>query len=91
MGRRVIEVELAGMGSLVRGHGSRELIIDVTGRAPMWSSVSRGWSLQETTARDVVAAAESRGYDVVITGPRVGRDANPAHTRVVPRTEAGLW
>lgn len=91
MSRRVLEVELAGMGSLVRGYGSRELIIDVTGRAPMWSSIHRGWSLQETTARDVVAAAESRGYDVVITGPRAAREMNPAHTPAAPEPEAGLW
>lgn len=70
MGRRVLEVELAGVGSLVKGFGSRDLIISVTGRAPMWSSTRRGWSLQEATARDVVAAAEALHYDVVMTGRR---------------------
>lgn len=90
MARRVLEVELAGMGSLVRGYGARELIIDLTGRPPMWSSIRRGWSLQESTARDVVAAAESRGYDVVITGPRAV-DRNPAHTPAAPTEVGGLW
>jgi hypothetical protein len=90
MSRRVLEVELAGMGSLVRGFGSREIVISVTGRAPVWSSIRRGWSLQETTARDVVAAAEARGYDVVITGPRAAADHNPANTPAA-QTEAGLW
>lgn len=87
----MLEVEMAGMGSLVRGYGSRELIIDLTGRPPMWSSIRRGWSLQESTARDVVAAAEARGYDVVITGPRAV-DRNPANTPAAASAEGGgLW
>jgi hypothetical protein len=91
MGRRVLEVELAGMGSLVRGYGSRELVMSVTGRAPVWSSIRRGWSLQEVTARDVVAAAEAQGFDVVITGPRAS-DRNPANTpRPMPDPGGGLW
>ena len=78
MRRRVLEVELAGMGSLVRGPGSRDLIVEVTGRAPVWSSIRRGWSLQESTVRDVVAAAELAGFDVVITGRRAAAHAPPA-------------
>lgn len=89
MARRVLEVELAGMGSLVRGYGSRELIIDVTGRPPIWSAIRRGWSLQETTARDVVAAAESRGYGVVITGATPTPDPGSTHASLA--SEAGLW
>ena len=69
--RRVLEAELNGCASLVKGPGSRELVIEVSGRAPVWSSVRRGWSLQEHTARDVIAAAEARFYDIVITGPRL--------------------
>ena len=69
--RRVLDAELNGCASLVKGPGSRELVIEVSGRAPVWSSVRRGWSLQEHTARDVIAAAEARFYDIVITGPRV--------------------
>lgn len=70
--RRVLHVVLDGYGSLVKGPGARELVILATGRAPVWSSIRRGWSVQETTARDCVAAAEIRNYDVVITGPRAG-------------------
>lgn len=90
MSRRVLEVELAGYGSLVRGYGSRDLVISVTGRTPVWSAIRRGWSVQESTARDVVAAAEADGYDVVITGRRAV-DQNPAN---IPRTTpepGGLW
>lgn len=70
MARRVLEVELDGYGSLVRGHGSRDLVILITGRPPVWSGLRRGWSVKEVTARDVVAAAEIRNYDIVITGRR---------------------
>lgn len=68
MSRRVLEVELAGCGSLVRGYGSRDMVETITGNAPLWIRSARGWSVQEHTARDVVGLAESRGYDIVITG-----------------------
>ncbi|MCW2736101.1 hypothetical protein [Nocardioides sp.] len=91
MGRRVLEVEFAGVGSLVRGYGSRDIVISVTGRAPLWSSVRRGWSLQESSARDVVAAAEALNYDVVITGRRAV-ERNPANTpRAAAPDPGGLW
>ena len=70
MSHRTLEAELDGYGSLVKGYGARELVIAVTGRAPVWSAIRRGWSVQESTARDVLAAADERGYHVVITGPR---------------------
>lgn len=94
MTRRVLEVELAGVGSLVRGsHGTRDLVVSVTGRAPVWSSVRRGWSLQEGTARDVVAAAERAGWDVVVTGPRTAANEHyRAPERPVNEAERGwLW
>jgi hypothetical protein len=70
MGRRVLEVELAGVASVVRGYGSRDLVTTVTGRPPTWRPARHGWSVQESTAADVVAAAERLNYDIVITGPR---------------------
>ena len=70
MRRRVLEVEMAGHASVVRGPGARELVILVTGRAPVWVSRAHGFSVQAATAKDVVAAAEVRNYDVVVTGPR---------------------
>lgn len=94
MRRRVLEVELAGYGSLVRGHGARELVELVTGRPPVWSSVRRGWSIQETTARDVIAAAEIRNYDILVIGPRqveeiYSKPVVPVFEQADPG--AGLW
>ncbi len=73
MRRRVLEVEFDGVGSLMRGHGSRELIAEVVGRPPVWRTLAHGWSVQEHTARDVVALAEERGYDIVVLGPQATR------------------
>jgi hypothetical protein len=52
--------------ALVRGHGSRDLVMKVTKRSPVWATLSRGWVVQPHTAGDVIAVAESRGYDVVV-------------------------
>lgn len=80
MRRRVLEVEFDGVGSLMRGHGSRELIAEVVGRPPVWRTLAHGWSVQEHTARDVVALAEERGYDIVILGPLATRLARSVGT-----------
>lgn len=77
MRRRVLEVELDGVASVVRGPGSRELVVHMTGRPPVWLPSRGGWSVQERTARDVVAAASVRNFDVVITGPRSSRERAP--------------
>lgn len=69
MRRPVIKVDLDGYGSLVSGYGARDLVVEVAGRA-VWTSIRRGWSVQERTARDVIAIAETRGYDVLIAGRR---------------------
>lgn len=103
MTRRQIQVELAGHASLVRGHGSRELYLEVTaGRPPLWVSRSRGWACQEKTARNIAAAAEARGYDVVVTGRRMSQaqlteTALPEHVVHLPEVSEqadpgqGLW
>lgn len=67
--RRTIEVRFPAegvVGAEVSGYGSRDLIQEVTGRAPLYSRRSRAWCCQTSTARNVVALAETRGYDVVI-------------------------
>lgn len=51
----------------VRGYGSRELLTDLRGRAPVWSTRSRAWVCQPGTARDLIAVAEARGYQVAIS------------------------
>ena len=68
MSRPVIEVELAGVGSLVRGFRARQLCEKVTGRAPVYIPLARGYSCQEKTAKDVIAIAEAQGFDVLEIG-----------------------
>lgn len=70
--RRLLRVELNRHASLVSGHGAYELIREQNGH-PVWISTLRGFSVQEATARDLIAMAELRGYDVEITGPRARR------------------
>lgn len=74
--RPTITVVLDGYSSLVRGYGSRDMVQAVTGRPPTYSSVRKGWSCQEDTARDVIAVAEARNCDIVITGGRSPRSGS---------------
>lgn len=97
MSRPVLEVEFCGPGSLVRGYRSRELVEEVAGKPPVWIPRLRGWSCQERTARNVVALAETKNYDVVITGART-RKANlfavlsaAPPQRDLKDPERGLW
>lgn len=50
----------------ISGYGSRDLIIGITGRPPLWLSRTRVWTATYRTGLDVIAAAESRGFDVVL-------------------------
>lgn len=53
--------------TVISGYESRELVTLVRGgRHPMWSRRPRGWVVQSQTARDVIALAEERGFDVVL-------------------------
>ncbi len=58
--------------AVASGWGSRDLLTELRGRAPAWSNRPRGWAIQPTTARDLVALAELRGYDVTITSAPEG-------------------
>ncbi|MBS45415.1 MAG: hypothetical protein CMH83_20035 [Nocardioides sp.] len=98
MRRRVIEIQLDGYASWVRGYGSRELVMEVVpvGKAPVWLPSVRAWCVQQHTARDVIAACERRGFDLEVTGPRAAgiRDltsADVAEPEPVIEPEAGLW
>ena len=54
--------------ALVNGHGTREMLTELTGRAPVWATISRGWVVQPHLARDLVAILEHRGgYDITVT------------------------
>lgn len=61
----------------VRGYGTRDLLTELRGRAPVWATISRAWVTTPETAKDLIAIAERRGWDVTILEP------NP--------DSAGLW
>lgn len=76
---RRIEVEYATPScAYVRGHGSRELLTELKGRPPVWATLSKAWVCQPRTAQDVIAIAESRGYEVLISE---GERVDPAEGR----------
>lgn len=80
----------------VSGHGSRELLTELRGRPPLWSSLSRAWATTARTARDLVAVAESRGYEVIVEHDLTGATSvapDPAPESTIPATsiEDPLW
>lgn len=69
--RRVLEVVAESRHCYrLRGPGVRSMVLELTGRAPVWSAVAEAFTVAERTAGEVTALAESRGYDVVMIGPR---------------------
>jgi hypothetical protein len=86
--------------ALVRGYGSREMISELrNGRPPVWATRDRAWVIQPSTARDLIAVAESRGYDITITGSarpvghetHVGEPGSARDQHTPAPQEAGLW
>ena len=53
----------------VAGWRSRELLEELTGRAPLYMPLRRGWYTRPKTARDLIAVAQSRGWAVEIGQP----------------------
>lgn len=51
----------------VRGYGSREALIDLKNRKPVWSVLGHGWVTTPRTASDLIAVLEARGHYVDIT------------------------
>jgi hypothetical protein len=67
-----LEVEFFNAScAYIRGYGARELVTERTGRPPVWATLSRAWVCQPATARDVIAIAEMRGYDVLVSDGEV--------------------
>lgn len=64
MTRRLTVTFVTRSHAVLRGYGSRALIEELRGHPPVWSSTYRGWHCQPKTARNVVALAEMRGYQV---------------------------
>ena len=69
MSRRVLTITFETPScALVRGYGSRELLTELRkGRPPVWATRDRAWVTQPATARDLIAVAELRGYEIVVT------------------------
>jgi hypothetical protein len=94
--RRVLHVEAESRychrlsGSDVKG-----LVMTVNGgKVPVWSPIAKAFTVSERTAANVVALAESRNYDIVITGPRAVAAQRPASSppETVPApSESALW
>lgn len=68
MSRRLyVTLDPRGVWGEVSGYGSRDLIVELRGRPPVYNSHTRAWCVQDSTARDIIAAAEARGFEVVVT------------------------
>jgi hypothetical protein len=50
--------------------------LDHAGRAPVWSSTQKAFSVSEATARRALAALEHLGWDLVVEGPRTSRSGS---------------
>lgn len=84
--------------ALVTGYGARDLIMKVTKRSPVWATVSRGWVIQPSIIRDLVAVIERKGWDCTIVGETV---ADPGIVSTLgrhlpepepePEPESALW
>lgn len=88
-----ITVVIDGFSSLVSGYGTREMVEKIKGSPPVWSHARKGWVVQESTARDVLAMAEVKHCDVVVTGARGRRMVSQAPTvqPEQPDPGRGLW
>ena len=64
--------------AFLSGHGSRELLTDLRGRPPVWSTLTRAWVTTPKTLRDAIAVAETRGYEVIVSD---GETADPGAGR----------
>lgn len=78
---RRLEVEFVNDScALLRGYGSRDLVVELKSRPPVWATRDRAWVVQPATAHDVIALAESRNVEVFITGgPPQTRSSSEDH------------
>ena len=67
--------------ALVTGPGMREALTDLMGSPPVWATISKGWVVQPSRARDLVAVLEYRGgFDITVTSLEPQRATAPATT-----------
>ena len=62
MSRRIKVAFYNRHAAYISGHGTRDLIIELRGRPPVWASRQKAWVTSEKTAKDVLACAEARGW-----------------------------
>lgn len=67
MKRRVLSVVIGDNWAEFSGPGSRELYVNLAGRPPVYNTRTKSWVTVPKRAKDLVALAETRGYDVVVT------------------------
>ena len=65
MSRRLTMTSVNAYLTVIAGYGSRDLLAELRGRPPLWSSRPRGWATTPEIAADVAALAERRGFLVV--------------------------
>lgn len=61
-----LEILLGSCWAEAKGYKARELLIDV-GARPTYVARRKAWNTTPRYARDAVALAERRGYDVMIS------------------------
>lgn len=89
---RTLTMELGDGWAEFSGYGSRELYVELRRRPPVFNVRTRRWTAQITTARDLVALAESRGWAVVVNGAEPANIAAAAGSPTEPAPEPeGLW
>lgn len=65
--KRLTVINVNASMTVISGYGSRDLITEIRGgKPPMFSSRPRGYAVQPSTADDVIALAERRGFLVVV-------------------------
>lgn len=69
MVNRRLEITVGDCWAEAKGHGSRGLLMLLTGRPPVFNIRTRSWCTTPQRVRDLVALAEIRGFDVHVTTP----------------------
>ena len=66
MKRRVLTVVLGDCWAEFSGPNARAMYVSLRGRPPVYNTRTRRWCTVPDRAKDLVALAETRGYDVVV-------------------------
>lgn len=64
--RLTVTIGTPGCWAEVSGFRARELLVECGLASPVWVSRSRVWSTSARRARDVIALADIRGYEVTV-------------------------